>query len=87
MDSTGESRGNRRQLTGVVVRAKMAKTVMVEIERLTQHPRYRKVIRKRKRYVVHDEKGAAKVGDKVRLIETRPISKTKHWRLLEVVKV
>ena len=59
MDNTGENRGNRRQMTGVVVRAKMAKTVMVEIERLTQHPRYRKVIRKRKRYVVHDEKGAA----------------------------
>ncbi len=84
--AAGSQRGYQKERSGVVVRAKMAKTVVVEVERLAQHSKYRKVIRKRKRYVVHDEKGAAKVGDQVRIVETKPISKTKHWRLAEVVQ-
>ena len=83
---TENQRGYQKERSGVVVRAKMAKTVVVEVERLAQHSQYRKVIRKRKRYVVHDEKGVAKVGDQVRIVETKPISKTKHWRLAEVVR-
>ena len=86
MDDETKVRGQRKERVGVVVRAKMAKTVVVEVERLAQHPRYQKVIRRRKRYVAHDENGAAKVGDKVRLLETRPISKTKHWRVAEVIQ-
>ena len=80
------TRGYAKERTGVVVRAKMQKTIVVEVERLVQHPAYHKVIKKRKRYMVHDEKGVAKVGDKVRVVETRPVSKTKNWRLLEVLK-
>ena len=75
-----------RELVCVVIRAKLEKTVVVEVERFAQHPRYKKVIRKRKCYMVHDEKKAAQVGAKVRIIESKPISKTKRWRLLEVVK-
>ena len=82
-----DERGQKKERVGVVVKAKMAKTIVVEVERLTQHPQYHKVIKRRKRYVAHDEQGTAKVGDKVRLIETRPMSKTKYWHLIEVVKV
>ena len=62
MDDETKVRGQRKERVGVVVRAKMAKTVVVEVERLAQHPRYQKVIRRRKRYVAHDENGAALVG-------------------------
>lgn len=85
MEKPDLGRGTRREQTGVVVRAKVPQSVVVEIERLSQHPRYRKVIRRRKRYMVHDEKGVGKVGDKVRIVESRPLSKTKHWRLAEVL--
>ena len=80
----GETRGHRKERIGIVARAKMAKTIVVEVERLAQHPVYTKVVRKRKRYVVHDEKGIAKAGDKIRMVESRPLSKTKQWRLVEV---
>lgn len=76
-----------KELVGIVVRSKMQKTIVVEVMRLAPHRLYNKVMRRRKRYVVHDEKGVAKVGEKVRIVETKPISKTKHWRLGEVVKV
>ncbi|PIQ85890.1 MAG: 30S ribosomal protein S17 [Candidatus Omnitrophica bacterium CG11_big_fil_rev_8_21_14_0_20_45_26] len=79
-------RGIRREKVGQVIRAKAAKTIVVEIERLTQHPLYRKVIRKRRRFLVHDEKSAAKLGDKVRIVESKPISKLKSWQLVEVLK-
>ena len=79
---------NVKGKVGIVVRAnKTPKTIVVEIERLIQHPVYHKVLRRRKRFMVHDEKGVAKVGEKVRIVETRPISKNKHWRFVEVVKV
>lgn len=81
-----EIRGFGKERVGTVTRAKTPKTIVVEVERLTQHPKYHKVVKIRKRYVAHDEKIAAKVGDQVRIIETRPISRTKRWRLTEVVK-
>ena len=78
---------NRKTLTGSVVRrGKSGKTVVVSIERLTKHPFYGKYVKKRVRYAVHDEKGECKAGDKVSIVETRPISKTKRWRVIEVVE-
>ena len=87
MTQTSENTKGSKGKVGMVVRAKSQKTIVVEISRLVQHATYHKVIRRRKRFMVHDEKGSAKVGDKVRIIETRPISKMKHWRLAEIVKV
>ncbi len=87
MTQSAETTKHLREKVGTVVRAKTAKTIVVEISRLVQHPVYHKVMKRRKRYMVHDEKGVAKVGDKVKIVETKPISKMKHWRFLEVVKV
>ena len=76
----------KRELTGTVVSASMAKTAVVNVERRKAHPIYKKYYRVSKKYHVHDEKGIAKVGDVVRFSECRPLSKTKRWRLIEVVK-
>lgn len=76
----------RKERTGVVVKDKMNKTRVVEITRLVSHPLYGKVMRKRKRYKAHDEKNQTKVGDKVRMVEARPLSKEKRWRIAEVLK-
>jgi len=81
-----KQRGKRKELIGVVVSDKMDKTIVVKVERLVRHPLYKKVIRKHKKYKVHDEHNIAKVGDKVRIMETRPLSKEKRWRLVEVLK-
>lgn len=70
---------------GVVVSAKMAKTVMVQVDRLVEHPVYGKRQRRRKRYMAHDEKGECREGDRVAIIETRPLSKLKHWRVSRIV--
>ena len=74
----------RKIKTGVVVSDKMQKTIVVKVERKTQHPIYKKTLRKYKKFKVHDEANSAKIGDQVRIIETRPLSKEKRWRLLEV---
>ena len=76
----------RRRLIGQVVSNKMDKTVVVVVERTTRHPLYGKVIRVSKRYKAHDETNTCQVGDEVRLIESRPYSKDKHFRVEEVVK-
>jgi small subunit ribosomal protein S17 len=76
----------RKQLIGVVVSDKMSKTVVVKVTRVVSHPVYRKVMNRFQKYKVHDEKAAAHIGDEVRIEETRPISKDKRWRLVEVVK-
>ncbi len=76
----------RRTLTGIVVSDKMDKTVVVQVTRRYKHPRYRKYIQERLRYKAHDENGDAKMGDQVRIIESRPLSKEKRWRLQEVVE-
>jgi small subunit ribosomal protein S17 len=80
-----EERGKRRVETGVVTSDKMQKTRRVEIPRLVKHRRYGKYIRRRTVCHVHDEQGQSHIGDTVEIMETRPLSKTKHWRLLRVV--
>ena len=77
---------NHKILTGAVTSNKMNKTIVVKITRITKHPKYKKVIRKYSSFKAHDEKNEAKIGDKVRIMETRPISKEKRWRLIEIVK-
>lgn len=76
----------RRILTGVVTSDKMDKTIVIQVMRLTKHPKYKKVIKRFSSFKAHDEKNIAKTGDTVKIIESRPLSKDKRWRLLEVVK-
>jgi small subunit ribosomal protein S17 len=83
--STSPPRNRRRTLTGVVTRDKMNKTRRVEIPRLVKHPRYGKYIKRRTVCYVHDEANEARVGDTVEIMETRPLSKLKAWRLVRVV--
>ena len=78
-------RGNRKSRVGQVVSDVRNKTIVVEVERRTSHKRYKKVVKSRKRYAAHDEQNQAKVGDVVRISETRPISKNKCWRLVEII--
>ncbi len=78
-------RGERTVLTGKVTSAKMEKTIVVEVQRLVQHPKYRRVVRISKKFYAHDEKRQAKAGDTVRIVASRPLSKLKHWRLKEVL--
>ncbi|HEX3111754.1 MAG TPA: 30S ribosomal protein S17 [Candidatus Eisenbacteria bacterium] len=73
-------------MTGRVVSDKMEKTIVVSIERLVKHETYGKYVRRRNKFKVHDEKNEAKVGDVVRFMETRPLSKDKRWRLLDFVQ-
>ncbi|MBT3319198.1 MAG: 30S ribosomal protein S17 [Clostridia bacterium] len=80
------TRGLRKTRTGVVVSDKMDKTIVVLIVRKWKHPRYGKMVKSSKKYKAHDEENTAKQGDMVLITETRPISKDKRWRLVEVVK-
>ena len=79
-------RNERRTVTGVVTADKMEKTVRVRVERLVAHPQFSKVLRKHYVCYAHDEKREARMGDKVELMESRPLSKLKHWRLVRVVE-
>lgn len=79
------ARGSRQELVGVVTSAKMQKTIVVKVTRTTQHPLYQRVVRSGKKYYAHDEAGDARVGDVVRIVSTRPLSKLKRWRLREVI--
>ena len=79
-------RGLRKTSLGVVVKNKMDKGVIVSIERRVAHPLYRKYFKKTTKLMVHDEKNECSVGDKVKIMETRPISKNKKWRLVEIVE-
>jgi small subunit ribosomal protein S17 len=83
--ATAQERGARQELLGVVTSAKMQKTIVVKVTRATQHPLYHRVVRSGKKYYAHDEAGEARVGDTVRIISTRPLSKLKRWRLKEIV--
>ena len=78
-------RGERHSLIGKVTSAKMEKTIVVEVQRLVQHPKYRRVIRISKKFYAHDEKREAKQGDTVRIVSSRPLSRLKRWRLKEVL--
>ena len=80
-------RGRRHERRGVVVSSAMDKTIVVKVDVLKLHPRYKKVIRRSQKFHAHDEQNQANVGDVVRIVETRPLSKTKNWRLAEVVEV
>ncbi|MGH9676379.1 MAG: 30S ribosomal protein S17 [Candidatus Acidiferrum sp.] len=81
----GPARGERTILTGKVTSAKMEKTIVVEVTRLVQHPKYRRVVRLSKKFYAHDETRQAKPGDTVRIVASRPLSKLKRWRLKEVL--
>jgi small subunit ribosomal protein S17 len=83
---TGLSRGYRKVREGLVVADKMDKTVVVEVEDRVKHPKYGKVIRRTKRYKAHDGENACGVGDRVLLMETRPLSATKRWRVAEILE-
>lgn len=78
-------RNARKSRTGLVVSDKMEKTVVVAIERRVPHPVYGKMVTRTKRLKAHDEENSAKVGDTVRIVETRPLSKDKRWRLVEII--
>jgi small subunit ribosomal protein S17 len=80
-----DKRGTRKQRKGIVVSDKQNKTISVEIVRRVQHPLFKKTVKKTKKFAAHDEKNEAKIGDTVLIEETRPLSKTKRWRLLEVL--
>jgi len=83
---SNETRNERKVRQGVVVSDVQDKTIVVRVQRTTTHPLYKKTLRVSKKYHVHDEANDAKVGDTVRIIETRPLSKLKRWRLAEVVE-
>jgi len=79
-------RNTRKTRVGVVVSDKMQKTVVVSVERRVPHPVYGKMVTRTKKYKAHDEENSAKVGDHVRIMETRPLSKDKRWRVVEIVE-
>jgi small subunit ribosomal protein S17 len=85
-DATPKERGARKTREGYVVSAKTAKTIVVEVEDRVQHPRYAKTIRRSSKLATHDEAGIAGVGDRVLIMETRPLSASKRWRLVSVLE-
>jgi small subunit ribosomal protein S17 len=78
--------GNKNEKIGQVVSTKMQKTIVVEVSRRVPHPLYKRIIGKRKKFYAHDEEGSAKTGDVVRIVECRPLSKLKRWKLAEVIR-
>jgi small subunit ribosomal protein S17 len=86
MTETSLERGHRKERVGDVVSDKMNKTIVVRVERRFRHPQFKKVVTAYSKFSAHDEKNEAKVGDRVRIRETRPLSKTKSWRLVEIVE-
>ena len=85
-NTTTEARGTRKERVGEVISNKMTKTVVVRVTRRHPHPQFKKIITSFSKFYAHDEKQEAKVGDRVRIVETRPLSKLKRWRLVEVVE-
>ncbi|MEE9418224.1 MAG: 30S ribosomal protein S17 [Desulfatiglandaceae bacterium] len=79
-------RGSRKRLTGTVVRNQMNKTALVLVERLTRHGSYKKYVRRRAKYMAHDPKDMCQIGDKIRIIESRPISKRKRWQVIDIIE-
>src|SRR6201995_1814799 len=84
--AVASDRGHRKERIGEVISNKMAKTIVVRVERRFAHPRYKKVVTGYSKFYAHDEKSEAKVGDRVKIEETRPLSKTNRWRLVQVVE-
>lgn len=85
MDQRMEERGKRKEKIGIVISNKMEKTVTVQVTRKMRHPKYEKVIERSKKFYAHDESDALAVGQKVRIMETRPLSKLKRWRVVEAL--
>lgn len=86
-NTTPQTAGKKGQVkVGQVVSTKMQKTIVVEVSRRVAHPLYRRIVKKRKKFYAHDEQGLAKVGDLVRIVEHRPLSKLKRWALADVVR-
>ncbi|MBV9438343.1 MAG: 30S ribosomal protein S17 [Acidobacteria bacterium] len=83
---TPKTDSNRKEIVRYVVSTKMAKTVVVEVDMQRAHPKYRRVISRSKKFYAHDEENTARAGDVVRIVETRPLSKLKRWRLAEVIQ-
>jgi len=81
-----DKRGNRRTIQGVVIKDKMDKTVVVLTERLVKHPKFHKYMRKHVRYKAHDEQNDCNMGDKVLIVESRPLSRQKRWRVREILQ-
>ncbi|NWJ49847.1 MAG: 30S ribosomal protein S17 [Bacteroidetes bacterium] len=81
-----EERNLRKEKTGVVVSNKMDKTIIVQVERRVKHPKYGKFVKKTSKFAAHDDKNDCNIGDSVRISETRPLSKTKCWRLVEITE-
>jgi small subunit ribosomal protein S17 len=79
-------RGNKRTIKGVVISNKMDKTIVVKAERLVKHPVFHKYVRKHVKYKAHDEQNQSKLGDTVLIIESRPLSREKRWRMLEILE-
>ena len=86
LEKPDHPRGRRQERRGVVVSDAMDKTIVVKVDTVKAHPRYKKVVRRSTKFHAHDEANTAKVGDLVRIVETRPLSKTKNWRLAEVLQ-
>lgn len=84
--TSNEVRNMRKQRVGVVTSNKMDKTIVISVERKIQHPLYGKFIKRHKKFTAHDEQNACNEGDIVRIMETRPLSKNKRWRLVEIVE-
>ncbi len=85
-DETQTQKSLKNEKVGEVVSTKMQKTIVVEVSRRVPHPLYKCIVGRRKKFYAHDEEGLAKMGDVVRIIESRPLSKLKKWRLVEVVR-
>lgn len=83
---TEKTRGNAKTLTGIVVSDAMDKTIVVRVERLVKHPIYKKFVRRRKRFTAHDEQNECRVGDTVLIMQSRPISRTKRWRVSKILQ-
>lgn len=81
-----EKRNLRKERVGIVTSNKMEKSVVVSVERKVKHPKYGKFVKKTTKFVAHDEKNECGIGDTVRIMETRPLSKTKNWRLVEIME-
>jgi small subunit ribosomal protein S17 len=86
MAETQTKQALKNEKVGEVVSIKMQKTIVVEVKRRVPHPLYKRIIGKRKKFYAHDEEGTAKLGDEVRIIECRPLSKLKRWRLADVIR-
>ncbi len=81
-----EERNLRKERIGVVTSDKMDKSIVVSVERKVKHPKYGKFVKKTTKFVAHDEKNDSNIGDTVKIMETRPLSKTKNWRLVEIIE-